>query len=364
MMDSTFTLTDIPDPTCFDPAFDLSDTPNEQEDYHDTDIDDDPAEQEQFDRISEILSQLIQEANDAIQSTSTSTSLSNPSLDTSTIPVDDMPLSPSTSTKRRRSRLPRPKRLSLGTIHQPHYYRHRSPSSVSSTTTTSSISSPLSVSLSSSSSFDDYDDDALFSPISSVLATPMSRTISPLLFEKQMYSSTNEMDLITDQQDTAAATTTYNDDASSFPHPQDPLATSFERLDTSLAIVDYLSRDLANFRRHHHPSVTANECIPFNDTTTTTPADPPLNSKKGTLLLVVVVPLLYLPYLLLTTTTTESLSPIAGLVVFFLCIAIISLFLKADPPIETDRSATKMIRRSSLPVVPLSSPSFSRRYSF
>ncbi|KAI8335156.1 hypothetical protein BC941DRAFT_454124 [Chlamydoabsidia padenii] len=37
---------------------------------------DDPTEQEQFDRISGILSQLIQEANDAIQSTSST--LSNP----------------------------------------------------------------------------------------------------------------------------------------------------------------------------------------------------------------------------------------------------------------------------------------------
>lgn len=350
-MDSTFTLTD---PTCFDPDFDLSHLPNGQDDYHETDMDDDPAEQEQFDRISEILSQLIQEANDAIQSTSTSTPLSTSSLDTSMIPSDDTPPSPSTSTKRRRSRLPRPKRLSLGTIYQTQSYRHRSSSSVSSTTT-SSISSPLSVSLSCS-SFDDYDDDDLFSPISSVLATPMSRTISPLLFEKQMYSSANEMELIVDQQTTAA-----HDDACTLP-PQDPLATSFERLDSSLAIVDYLSRDLANFRRHH-PSVTADECIP----SITTPADPPsLNSKKGTLLLLVVVPLLYLPYLLLTTTTTttESLSPLAGLVVFFLCIAILSLFRRADPPIETDRSATKMVRRSSLPVVPLSSPSFSRRYSF
>ncbi|SAM04087.1 hypothetical protein [Absidia glauca] len=230
------------------------------------DSDDDPVEQEQFNRISGILTQLIEEANNAINNTPSTQrptavttfnktkeienkaslrdamdSLNRSAAAISTLMPDttttdpqehQLPCSTDTSKEsRRRSRLPRPTKSSS----EQHLYR-------------SSSSSTISVSSISSNEDDDDDNDdeeSLFSPILSNLTTPMSRTISPLLFEKKHFDDNS----------------TQDHDAS--PENDDPVLASFERLDSSLAMVDFLSRDLANYRRQHPRS---------KGTTTTAPS--------------------------------------------------------------------------------------------
>ncbi|ORZ18767.1 hypothetical protein BCR42DRAFT_411539 [Absidia repens] len=374
----------------------------------DDDDSDDPAEQEQFDRISGILSQLIQEANNAINSSSlpansTSTPMaadndddddlmddtsitdgegdnsfdwSASTLDdifpediinfnnldeTSVRPTSPLPIQPrtsnsitmmerttstssSTTTKvpRRRSQLPRPKKLSLDILHYhpPSTFHNRS-------------SSIMSTSSSASSSHTEFDDDSLFSPISSSLTTPMSRTISPLLFEKGLYTQlsrqgsavNNEVDLTSlcgravqnqQQQDSD-----IESEEEYMSHLQDndtltngSLMASFERLDSSLAIVDSLSRDLANYRRQHprhrnstnmHPMTTASRnsdiltVATLDPSSSTTPVDEPTPDSNNNIIyanqhydrqsfsggkwatILIVGPILYIPYLLMAS---------------------------------------------------------------
>lgn len=221
------------------------------------DSDDDPVEQEQFIRISGILTQLIQEANNAINTTPTTQqpttastlkktkeienkaslrnamdSLNRSAAAISTLIPDTTAIAPqehqlvcsndTSKESRRRSRLPRP--LPRPTMSSPEQQLYQSSSS--STTSISSMSS-------NEDDDDDDDEENLFSPIPSNLTTPMSRTISPLLFEKQHFNddSTQDPDASLENDDTVLA--------------------SFERLDSSLAMVDFLSRDLANYRRQH-----------------------------------------------------------------------------------------------------------------
>ncbi|CAO3599139.1 unnamed protein product [Absidia cylindrospora] len=500
-------------------------------DHGDNSDDDDPAEQEQFDRISGILSQLIEEANNAINSSSLPANQASAPMATeeddfmddtsitdgegdngfdwpvSTLddmfpediadfnnmdetpvrPTSPLPIQPRTSNSitmmerttstssfttkvpRRRSLLPRPKKLSLDILHyHPPSYHNRS-------------SSIMSTSSSASSSHTDYDDDSLFSPISSSLTTPMSRTISPLLFEKGLYTQlsrqgsaiNNEVDLanlcgraVQNQQLQDSDNENEEEYAS---HLQDndaltsgSLLASFERLDSSLAIVDSLSRDLANYRRQHprhrnstnmHPMTTTSRnsniltVATLDSSSSTTPAeettpdshdnntyadqhyDRQSFSGRRWATILIVGPILYIPYLLmaslweqmtmsmgtsasttpfslllsttsaimfddrhtfaslkstLITTSTAAIGngdgmvpPCAGLAVFLLFLAILHL-LKDYATMEQDDDASpyyndcrqfmdndrsKMIRRSSLPMLPCS-PSMSRRNSF
>ncbi|CAO3649156.1 unnamed protein product [Cunninghamella blakesleeana] len=256
-------------------------------------------DQEQFNRISGILSALIQEANEAIQTSpfntlknsthhnmeqdtdyhpyinneedeeinqhhhdllllnmSTSTTIHRPNRSNSLTtnnnnylpspPKMTSSYSSSASNLRRPSRLPRPKRLSFSTLSYP-MNRQRSFSNLS---TTSSLSSMV-------------NDDDRFSCTSTELTTPMSRTTSPL-FEKSMMNTMNHhQDHVYDEPFTLIHHhDNKNDNKEGMNHhyhdslllqekslsPTDPLLASFERLDSSLALVDSLSRDLANHR--------------------------------------------------------------------------------------------------------------------
>ncbi|ORZ18714.1 hypothetical protein BCR42DRAFT_411455 [Absidia repens] len=273
--------------------------------------DDDPSEQQQFNRISGILSQLIREANKAINSTSSSLSdkltvmnentgnksLMTRSMDSksplhaekSTTALERIISAPSptiintsrmsstatiidtldncdspqqlnsvddvaavTKDPRRRSRLPRRKKLPLESFaqhnqdhqHQHYLHRNRSPSNassiVSSTTSTPNLD----------------EDSLLFSPVASSLTTPMSRTISPLFLEKEHYHHSDSNNNNNSSSNSSDYDSHVEKDSNGKHRPQLDgstlsLTDSFERLDSSLAKVDTLSRDLASYRRKH-----------------------------------------------------------------------------------------------------------------
>ncbi|CAO3654147.1 unnamed protein product [Cunninghamella echinulata] len=307
----------------------------QSDDDDDGESDTNPEDQEQFDRISGILSALIQEANEAIQTLpsttlkknknnldnnqdnneddeddedddyllnisnttpTTPTIYSSPSNSSSTTLLPNM--IPSTSSTlndidnmlmmkrshshylRRPSRLPRPKKLSLSTTTLSYYpmNRERSDSNLSTCTSMSSSLSSM------------INDDDRFSSTSTELTTPMSRTTSPL-FEKSLHTShpssllfDNDASfsfMMTDHPHHHDHSIHYNQQhqnqqkenkyelekdylyETEYPleyvassqdkvlSPTDPLLASFERLDSSLALVDSLSRDLANHRKQH-----------------------------------------------------------------------------------------------------------------
>ncbi|KAI8339640.1 hypothetical protein BC941DRAFT_421048 [Chlamydoabsidia padenii] len=365
-------------------------------DINDNDTDEDPVEQEQFKRISGILTQLIQEANNAIhnttpsistvQTTTTTTAAATTaiasqvmdhqmtlkhamdSMDKSTAAIntllpDDLSVysTPSTSKNndmsaikesRRRSRLPRPTK-SVSSEHAP--YLNRTSSSTSSMT--------------SSMNDDEDDDEDLFSSISSTLTTPMSRTISPLLFETQVNDPVLEC---TEQ------------DAVQYDLVNDPLLASFERLDSSLAIVDSLSRDLANYRRQHPRSkmltshqkpsslpTTTNDSAESNVSSSTSPTPSFIKSNNNNMYAafgwthLLMLSFVYIPYIFILSlweelvkvvssspsfvsfvkTTThdphvlfsriaviEIVSPTIGLIVFVILLMILHLLRAAVKP--------------------------------
>ncbi|KAI8099936.1 uncharacterized protein BX664DRAFT_322446 [Halteromyces radiatus] len=303
----------------------------------------------------------------------------------------------------RPSRLPRPKKLSIESIYQP---LRRSSSNSSYTPTVSS---------STSSTSDDYDiyqdEDALFSPVSTDLTTPMSRTISPLLFDKstliqllRQEKINNEVermethDIFNDNLDDHIDDDNDDDDDDALLSPSDSLMASFERLDSSLAIVDSLSRDLASCRRRARSVSTLSDTMVMkNETLDNTNMDQSKNNETGYFdgwIIVLILPLLYIPCMLLnalwnelivvatveSTTplsylstkasmfvyessfpSTELATPTAGLAVFLLSMSILHLLTMGSRNQEhghrhvissMDRSKYKMIRRSSLPMDP------------
>ncbi|KAI9299972.1 hypothetical protein BJ944DRAFT_253455 [Cunninghamella echinulata] len=433
-----------------------SDWQSDDDDDDDGESDTNPEDQEQFDRISGILSALIQEANEAIQTlpstalkknknnldnnqdgddneyddddddddyllnmsntiTTTPTIYSSPSNSSSTTLLPNM--IPSTSSTlndidnmlmmkrshshhlRRPSRLPRPKKLSLSTTTLSYYpmNRERSDSNLSTCTSMSSSLSSM------------INDDDRFSSASTELTTPMSRTTSPL-FEKSIHTPHPSSLLFDNDVSFSYMMTGHEHDHDHSLHykqqhqqkenkyelekgylyetdypleyvassqdkvlsPTDPLLASFERLDSSLALVDSLSRDLANHRKQHTrtPSSTSIS-IP-------TPSSHPLEDEETSMMCTnnqkykknsgsnggsskwtffLLFPLVHIPYVLFTmildgaTSTTKQssssatsssptmisssttshlidqriLSPLAGLSVFILFMSIIHL---------------------------------------
>ncbi|KAF7722535.1 hypothetical protein EC973_003062 [Apophysomyces ossiformis] len=218
------------------------------------DTDEDEEQQGTFDRISDILSNLIQEANDAVNSIEHERAqlLQNAAKSKS---MYSLPTPP------RPSRLPRPKSRAS---HTPSTTRHRA----------SSIY--LSSSNSSSSAVDLFLPSLPPSPTST--ATSSSRSPSPTLAKRpishQIYPSRRSM---TPRIDSSKRSST-----SSVIKLQEPVLESFKRLDTSLALVDSLSRDLATQQEH----------------STSLPSTTPAVHSRLTVFLL--VPLLHIPHTLIS----------------------------------------------------------------
>ncbi|RCH97278.1 hypothetical protein CU097_011103 [Rhizopus azygosporus] len=237
----------------------LSDIENEDED-------DDREQQETFDRISGILSNLIQEANEAVQDIenervhllkkSKRASKTPKVYTSSTILTRHNP-----DTKRTRK---------TRASHTPCVHV-RNPSSSSTTSNSSTLFSPLSASSASSSS----------------TATTLSS--SPPSVNKKLFRHTafrpRQSPSVTGSQRRSTTPRTRKRSQT----VQDTIMESFKRLDSSMALVDSLSRDLA----------------------TTTEEDDkksgPLDNTRMTLLLL--IPLLHIPHSLITMIFDFCTSP-------------------------------------------------------
>jgi hypothetical protein len=201
---------------------------------------DDEEQQQTFNRISGILSSLIQEANDAINgieqervhltksiSTSSKRSSKTPRLFTSSTII--------TNHNNDTSKIPRPRRS-----------RTLNNSSSSSSSSSSSGHHRNVSSCSNSSSTSTNTASALFSPISTSTSATLSRSPSPTLgnFKKQLFRHHNTLrprscPIIAPPRRSMTPRTKRTSLVS------DPIVESFKRLDTSMALVDSLSRDLA-----------------------------------------------------------------------------------------------------------------------
>lgn len=194
----------------------------------------DEEQQQTFDRISGILSSLIQEANDAVhgieqervhlmKSTSTSSKRSSktPRLFTSSTIITNH------NNKSDTSKIPRPRRSRTLNTSSSGHRRNVSSSSNSSSTSNNTAS-------------------ALFSPISTSTSATLSRSPSPTLgnFKKQLLRHHTTLrprscPIIAPPRRSMTPRTKRSSLVS------DPIMESFKRLDTSMALVDSLSRDLA-----------------------------------------------------------------------------------------------------------------------
>ncbi|KAI8344661.1 hypothetical protein BC941DRAFT_409281 [Chlamydoabsidia padenii] len=205
--------------------------------------DQDESEDQALDRISDILSHLIQQANDAVQNHQcTNKSRSSHGHASST-------RSRSTLVA---SRLPRPKSRSS------QYWIHDRHSSISSTASSNSLFSPVLT---------------MESPMTAS-SIEHNGTLHPFGIPPCTLSNRNDMELYK----RAPSPNTFDH----------PLMESFRRLDTSMALVDSLSRDLAQQEEEEKDS--------GNNNTT-----------KFTLLLL--IPLLHIPHALITTVFDTSISP-------------------------------------------------------
>jgi hypothetical protein len=186
-----------------------------------SDMEEDDEEQQQtFNRISGILSSLIQEANDAvhgIEQERVHLMKSNKKFTSSTI---------ITTNKGDTSKIPRPRRSRTLNTSSSGHHRNGSSCSNSSSTSTNTAS-------------------ALFSPISTSTSATLSRSPSPTLgnFKKQHFRHHSTLrprscPIITPRRSMTPRTKRNS-------LVSDPIMESFKRLDTSMALVDSLSRDLA-----------------------------------------------------------------------------------------------------------------------
>ncbi|KAG2212570.1 hypothetical protein INT47_000546 [Mucor saturninus] len=209
---------------------------------------DDIEGQETFDRISGILSSLIQEANEAVHGPEVErvlTSHSNKKKILTTSPI--------TITTSESSKIPRPSNRKSRT---PHHIRNVSTSSSSSSTTTCSN---------------------LFSPISASTSTTTSRSPSPIInkaFRQYTVLRPRSCPVVAVQRRSMTPMVKQhhqkrNNNSSKI----DPITESFKRLDSSMALVDSLSRDLA---------VSTH------------------NNSESNLTLLLLVPLLHIPHSLIT----------------------------------------------------------------
>lgn len=213
--------------------------------------DDEQEQQETFDRISGILSSLIQEANEAVHGQLTTSNSNNTRriFTSSTI-----------ITTNDNSKIPRPRknRFSNTPNHLSHHHRNVSSSSSSSTSSSN-----------------------LFSPISTSSSTTISRSPSPLpnnnnlkkqLFRHYTVLRPRSCPVIAVQRRSITPIKHKRNNSNLI--VSDPITESFKRLDSSMALVDSLSRDLA------------------------TPKEQQASSNNFTLLLL--VPLLHIPHSLIT----------------------------------------------------------------
>ncbi|CAO3599081.1 unnamed protein product [Absidia cylindrospora] len=220
-----------------------------------------------------------------------------------------------TKDSRRRSRLPRPKILSLESFaqhnqdHQHQHYLNRNRSSSNASSIVSSTTSTPNLD----------EDSLLFSPVASSLTTPMSRTISPLFLENEHYhhSNKNNNNNCSDY-DLNVGSVEKDSKGKHRPQLDDTtlsLTDSFERLDSSLAKVDTLSRDLASYRRKHPRSGNNNVSTTAGAAVQPAPVPPPSSTfissdnnisanhhhqrlKTNGWTVLWMLPLLYIPYLL------------------------------------------------------------------
>lgn len=236
--------------------------------------DDDQEQQETFDRISGILSSLIQEANEAVNgieqervhllkkksSSSTSRKASKtPRVFTSSTII--------TNHSNDHSKIPRPRKLRASNTPSVSHVRHGSNTSSSSTSSINTSS-------------------ALFSPISTSTSATLSRSPSPTLstFKKQLFRHHTVLrprscPVIQAPTKRASMTPQHKkNNSSNLILVTDPITESFKRLDTSMALVDSLSRDLA----------------------TPTPTKSNRNNNSNGLTFLLLVPLLHIPHSLIT----------------------------------------------------------------
>jgi hypothetical protein len=226
-------------------------------------LSEDEEEQETFDRISGILSSLIQEANQAVQSTPKGKERMKRVPTPSRIFTSSTVISQTSES----SKIPRPSNRRSSKTSLSGHVRNMSSSSSSSTNSTNG---------------------ALFSPISttSTSATSISRSPSPTMStfsKKQQQQFRNQHHHHSHNQvlrpRSCPVIQPPNRRSSITPINRkkiDPITESFKRLDSSMALVDSLSRDLAATTNNQQPTTT-------NST-----------------LLLLLVPLLHIPHSLIT----------------------------------------------------------------
>ncbi|ORE10554.1 hypothetical protein BCV72DRAFT_260036 [Rhizopus microsporus var. microsporus] len=237
----------------------LSDIENEDED-------DDREQQETFDRISGILSNLIQEANEAVQDIEnervhllkkSKRTSKTPKVYTSSTILTKHNLDTKRTRRTRASHTP--------CVHV------RNPSSSSTTSNNSTLFSPLSASSASS-----------FSTTTTLSSSPPS--VNKKLFRHTAFRPRQSPSVTGSQRRSTTPRTRKRSQT-----VQDTIMESFKRLDSSMALVDSLSRDLA----------------------TTTEEDDkksgPLDNSRMTLLLL--IPLLHIPHSLITMIFDFCTSP-------------------------------------------------------
>lgn len=224
--------------------------------------DDEQEQQEAFDRISGILSSLIQEANEAVNDIEQERQFlkkrpsKTPKLFTSSTIITNHPQD--------QSKIPRPRKSrTLNTTSS--HYRNSSSSSCTSTHSTNTTS-------------------ALFSPVSTSTSATLSRSPSPTTlpnFKKQLFRHHTVLrprscPVINVPNNRRSITPKHKKSNSHLNYLSDPITESFKRLDTSMALVESLSRDLA------------------------TPTPPTEISNNNNYTFLLLVPLLHIPHSLIT----------------------------------------------------------------
>ncbi|KAG1087383.1 hypothetical protein G6F42_020628 [Rhizopus arrhizus] len=275
---------------------------------------DDEEQQQTFDRISNILNSLIQEANDAVHgiehervqllsANANKKASKTPRVFTSsTIITQHHHHSPLDS------KIPRPKK-SRSSIHQRN-------SSASSSASSSSNS--------------------IFSPVSAAsTSATLSRSPSPTLanFKKQLFRHTALRPRSCPVIQPPRRSMTPRSKRNSLVAATDPIMESFKRLDTSMALVDSLSRDLATQK------VKDNNKI----------------------ILLLLVPLLHIPHSLITmifdfcssNSSINSSKPtssfISSLILWACVFAATNLMVDQVSVTPTKKSLVQKVRRMSIP---------------
>ncbi|ORZ23007.1 hypothetical protein BCR42DRAFT_127432 [Absidia repens] len=290
----------------------------------------DEHEDQALDRISGILSTLLQEANEAVQNNSAkSFSSSNPRTSSRPRPHSALLrsstlLNSNTPSSRPKSilslsRLPRPTRSSQ-------YQRtHDRQSSLSSSTSSVSLFSPVPTTAESpitassveqqsnyflnhqqtydKNSNNNHDDDIIdISPTEMLQESPSASLFEPIYHSgNDMFDETRHTrdDYDTNQFEPSSAQTTQY----ILPRYDDPLMESFRRLDSSMAMVESLSRDLAQQQQNYdEDDETASLTATIADHSHHMPRlNSFISSTSTSRLTLLFLPLLHIPHALITT---------------------------------------------------------------